>query len=264
MLRIPQPILIAGLAVTLCAAVPAAATPLTLTDIDYGPNTTKNPLNSNGDLITGFSTSASSVSSVQGVTRTANVTTVVDADADGDNIRNLWGSSSSSTEVDGGDALLGLTAVTGLLELTTGDFFFGTALQGAAGQANDIFILDFGGEDAYTVTPLDDSGAVIGGGFTFTPTDAIGDPTASIVADDSGNYENVTGTVGAGLNGFAFDVEDFAGLTGLVEGVRITPGSGASTPDPTVIGFNTAAIPEPASVALLAAGGLMLLPRRRR
>ncbi|MEM7627709.1 MAG: PEP-CTERM sorting domain-containing protein [Planctomycetota bacterium] len=74
------------------------------------------------------------------------------------------------------------------------------------------------------------------------------------------------------LAGVAFDVEDFTG-TGVLSGVaglRITPldldpsvSSAEGNLDLVTIGFNTNAVPEPASGALLLFGFAALASRRR-
>ncbi|MEL7238832.1 MAG: PEP-CTERM sorting domain-containing protein, partial [Planctomycetota bacterium] len=129
-----------------------------------------------------------------------------------------------------------------------------------------------GTPSAPELRPLGDLSLAINsgpGGFNFDTDDtgdwgdagfdwAIALDTFPGIADDV----NVTGV--------AFDVEDFVGTTAFpvegIRGLRITGtgvGSGRGSIDLGVSGYNANAIvPEPATLGLLALGGVVMLRRR--
>jgi hypothetical protein len=216
------------------------------------------PIATNATQIASISTANGTISTLGGVSGTAGFATDANPGApdDADVIRNFWGSDSS--EVDGGDALLGLSAATGLVAITGGDVFFGTTIQGAGGTGNDLFLLEFGSVDSLSVAPIDAAGNIVGSTLTLTGASSIASPQLSTRLDDL--ESNVTTTT---LNGWSFDIEEFGTLTGPVQGLRLLDDQGSS-PDPAVIGYNLAAVPEPATAALLGAAVWPLLFRRRR
>ncbi len=214
--------------------------------------------------------------------------TLTSFDYDGETYTDLYGTTSADVTGTGGHfyatggtnpvtdnaaAASGLVVTTGVANPSRADFMFDVAASGS-----DVLFIwelattsDSQGVDGMTVQPLDSDGAV------------IGDWTLDIHGDDEGTTDfvkdwgpgflptNFNGPVPDGfmIVGVAFQLSDFTGtgtLTG-VQGLRLNDnddlddGDNGSNMDPTLVGF---AIPEPATMSLLAIGGLAMGLRRRR
>lgn len=262
-----------------------------------------NALNTNTDadlditnttLLKSFTTEFGIVDTLAGATSVKNIITDSSVFGSGENespaldpIRNYWGFRGS--EVNGSDSLLSLDVSNGLDNAITLDAFFGITLNnvGAPGPANDIFITDLFGEDSIRVLPLDKEGNPIND-FEL----AINSGTGNFLFDNQGNFvpqindigdwgdtdtdltifiDRTSGNVFDDINlaGVAFDLSDFQGtgiLTG-VAGVRIQGtyvNSGEGSIDIGVIGYNTAAVPEPSSLGFFNAALLLLFGYRSR
>ncbi len=183
-----------------------------------------------------------------------------DVSSELDSIRNFWGYETS--QINGGDSLLGLDVSNGLSNALTVDAFFGVTLNdvGAPGAANDIFIMETNGNDSARVIPLDEEGNPIGD-FQLEINSGPGTPLFDY--GDKGDWGNTGVDINAyydfssgdlfddlDLVGVAFDLSDFQGtgtLTG-VAGVRVQGtyvNSGRGNIDVAAIGYNTSAIKVP-------------------
>ncbi|MGF1494406.1 MAG: PEP-CTERM sorting domain-containing protein [Microcoleaceae cyanobacterium] len=278
---------------------------LTDSDFDTVPNGFIRPVPSDSPdvsdstaTVTGFTTDISTVTSVGGPIRLTDVVTFpagLEPPA-GDVIRNVWGF--QGPEIAGVDAVLGTNVGAGLDNAgATGDpdnpiqpfnVFYDQTIVGAAGDANDFFLIDIIGDDAVELQPIDAAGNVIGdfalqlasgpGGNNFANSD-LGDfgltgLDLSLFLENGSNIGLAEETVidDVPLAGIAFDIEDFTGtgtLSGL-SGLRITPldpdpsvSSGEGSIDLIAIGFNAdaAAVPEPSAIfglfVLLGSGRLI-------
>jgi len=160
--------------------------------------------------------------------------------------------------VNGTDPGNGIAAIEDGLDATTGTNGIGNGVNIDFEQNVDganLFVVDLGGEDTYSITPLDSSG------------NAIGDFILTGVASGGGlsfATETFTGAgdVTTSLRGIVFNTNDFAGtgtLTG-VEGIRLL---GAAL-DVTSVGIASGVVvPEPSSLAVLFVGACGFVSRRR-
>ena len=160
---------------------------------------------------------------------------------------------------------------------------------GAAGAANDFFIMDIIGDDAVRLDALDAQGNVIAGfdlviqsgpgGNNFGNTD-LGDFglagfDLALVLDNSEvpPIASPTGTVidDIPLAGAAFDIEDFGdGTLEALYGFRVTAldpdisiSSGEGSIDLIAIGYSADAVPTPGAFGVLGLGALLAARRSR-
>ncbi len=255
-------------------------------DVDLIPFPSSNPTRPDiflsQQLMTGFTTDVSSVTSIAGpiaVTEAVTFPTGVEPPT-GDIIRNTWGF--LGEEPLGEEALLG-TNVGAAIDNAGGtesgtpqpfNVFFASELKGVAGAANDFFIIDLIGDDGVEIRPIDSAGNLIGD-FSLQLKSGSGEGLfENVNLGDFGIVDNFEITVSSenlsnlGLSddviiddvplaGIAFDIEDFTGtgeLTSLA-GFQITPlnlddsiSSADGSIDILAIGHNTQAIatvPEP-------------------
>ena len=247
-------------------------------------------------LMTGFTTDISQVTSIGGPVEITNVVTFPTGFPLGqDNIRNTWGF--MGLEPSGIEALLG-TNVGAAIDNAGGTqspdnpqefgepqpfkVFFGAKLTSVEGLANDFFLIDLIGDDGVDLKPIDIDGNLIGdfslrlisgpGGNLFNNTN-LGDFGIVENFEITVNSENL-GNLGLSedtiidnipLAGVAFDLEDFSGtgtLTSLA-GFEITPldldpsiSSAEGSIDILTIGYNTQATSVPESNHLI---GLLTL-----
>jgi hypothetical protein len=183
----------------------------------------------------------------------------------------FYGSGAADPTTDAA-ALIGLRADDGVLNLARRDgddnlpavdFFFAAPLT----NSNGVFILDIASGDTVDVTPIDAAGNALASAVSVS----TGSP--SLTSLGTLEREGTAGSLSAGLDvtGVALFVStDFGGVTGIqgvriFEPTRITGSTGTAAAqgiDAAVVG--TFVVPEPASLALLAAGGLCLLKRQRK
>ena len=200
-------------------------------------------------LMTGFTTDVSSVSSIAGPVEIINaVTFPTGFPEETDDIRNTWGF--LGEEPLGVNALLG-TNVGAAIDNAGGTpsgipepfrVSFGTEITAVPGLANDFFLIDLIGDDGVDIRPLDSQGNLIGD-FSLRLVSGPGEGLFNnINLGDFGIVENFEITVSSenlsnlGLSeeviiddvplaGIAFDIEDFTGtgeLTSLA-GFEVTP-----------------------------------------
>jgi hypothetical protein len=145
-------------------------------------------------------------------------------------------------------ALSGLEVTDGAANVTNVKLDLNTVVSQANGYK--LFWLDYNSEGPTTFYPLDNDGDRIGD-FEY-----VAPGTGSVQAQQF----DYNGVGNSGISGLVFDLSDFTGTGSLdnVFGLEMVE-NGAADP----VAFGTI-VPEPASLALLAAGGLCLLPRRRR
>lgn len=145
------------------------------------------------------------------------------------------------------DALLGLTASDGLLNLTSGNTNFQLGSDFTADTR--FFLLDLAGGgsaigDSVTIS-LINSGNVVIGDYTLALVSAN---FGANIADVNGASREGSTALDLDLGGVTFALSDFTGTTGdlsTVTGIRF---SAASNLDPAVVGFYT--VPEPGSLLL--------------
>ena len=236
-------------------------------------------------LMTGFTTEISTVTSIRGpvaVTDVVTFPTGVEPPI-GDNIRSTWGF--LGEEPLGAEALLG-TNVGAAIDNAGGTasgipqpfkVFFSSPVTGVPGAANDFFIIDLIGDDGVDLRPIDSSGNLIGD-FSLRLISGAGEGLFNnFNLGDFGIIENFEITVSSenlgnlGLSddviiddiplaGIAFDIEDFIGSGELnsLAGLEITPlnlddsiSSADGSIDILAIGHNTdgiATVPEPTNI----------------
>ncbi len=234
--------------------VPAAthAAVLGVSDIDTAP--TADPVDSTA-AITSFTNSAGSFAPLTTLLVT-NANTIDGSDA----FRNYWPGSGS--EIDGAAAIAGNDIGHGAIDLAAADFQFGTPLgDGNDTNGNDIVLFEIGGTNAGTVVkPLDAAGNPIGD-FSRTLADSDWADAGGITFRFDNESTGEGGPSTSNINGVGFDLSDFTGTgaldTSLVTGFRVTSSEGLD------LGV-AATVPEPASLGLLLAGGLLMAPARRR
>jgi|GEM_PF-1872687 len=156
-----------------------------------------------------------------------------------------------------GENFLGNVAVTGIASsnLLEVDLFYDSLItddNGAGVDSNfEIFLLELGGGDSFTIQGLDAGGSLIGSSTTISAGSGVGpDITRYLTITDS--------TATSNYGGFALDLSDDLGVSSL-QGIRISSNGG----DPMV----ALAVPEPSSL-LLMTGGLIVaagfFKKRRR
>jgi len=159
------------------------------------------------------------------------------------------------------DALLGLTASDGLLNLTSGNTNFQVGSNFTADTR--FFLLDLAGGgsaigDSVTISLINSSNVVVG---DYTLALAAANFGANI-ADVNGASRESSTALDLDLGGVTFALSDFTGTTGdlsTVTGIRF---SAASNLDPAVVGIYT--VPEPGALLLAALSSSAFLLRRKR
>ena len=268
-------------AILMIAASPCAAAILQMTA--FAPDPSPGAYN-NTTIITSYSTSAGTVSDLS---HAVNGWGRFDSQGSVPQVANTWGS--AGVEIDGPESVLNLDVSTGVIN--GGDFsdtigmevlrdgtrvpvndpdhdtggpmlylFSQEITAGVAGDGNDFFLFENGGNDFITVYPIDAAG------------NQIGDFALTIGTTGWGVFPGVYSRVGngltpgtSGLGGVAFDMEDFVG-TGTLTSMRgigiqgaVGQGQGDGV-DLLVVGVNSklAPVPEP-SILVLGAIGCVLL-----
>jgi len=267
--------------------VSAAILPMTGMTTDPSPNPAGgdfvNPYIDNTAILTSYTTSAGTVTDLS---HPVSANGIFDSynSGSGVEVRNTWGV--NGTEVDGVDAFLNLDVSVGgnnwgdnndtsVIDVgSTGvlraQFFFSQQINaGAAGNGNDFFLIEAGGNDAIDIVPLDASGNPIGN-FTLAVNNSTDWGSLGVDYDRQGNAVSPRPDNDLpGLAGVAFDLEDFSG-TGTLTGVAGIGISGSSGLDGTIVGVNSQLapapeIPEPTSLVLILVGVAALAgPSRRR
>lgn len=252
--------LITGLAVGAAMAGTAQGAVLEFTDAEFSAVNSSDRIR-NTSNITSYTTSAGSVNTLAGAATVTSVTGGTDLS------RNFWGRDGS--EKDGAASLVGLDVSTGAININVADFEFGVVLgdAGATGDGNDLFIVDIQNKAGATVRPLDVNGNLIGD-FVLSLTSGNFGTESPVRLDWNLNgsaaspLNDVGSTATVSINGVGFDLSDFTG-TGTLTGVAGLRIDGGGSLDPAVVGFNTQAVPEPGSMALIGLGLTLMLSRRR-
>ena len=165
---------------------------------------------------------------------------------------NVAGTSTVGRPSDGIEALNDVYVTTNIFGLPNDtDFSLNTTVNAGDGQI--FYLVEHIGNDTVTVEPMNSGGVIAGWSLTLAPADY-----AAITTTAEYDYN----TQGNPLAGTTFDLSDFSGGTGTLTGVIGLRIDGGGTIDPAQLGV--AAVPEPATMSLLALGGLALLRRRRR
>jgi len=138
------------------------------------------------------------------------------------------------------------------------EYIFIAELEGPQGQPTD--------QPQIVIKPLN-GGSTIGDYLITIDSDDWGPTLLDISAARRASNGSLGNTLSSSIFGVAFKVSDLIGTFGdlsQVDGIRIeylvNPGTTGYL-DPSAVGL--ALVPEPASVALMGLGGLMLLARRR-
>ena len=165
-----------------------------------------------------------------------------------------WNGGTASTvgqPTDGAAALNDVYVTTNIFGLPNDiDFSLNTTVNVGDGQI--FYLVEHLGNDTVTVEPMNSGGVIAGWSLTLAPADY-----AAITTTAEYDYN----TQGNPLAGTTFDLSDFSGGTGTLTGVTGLRIDGGDALDPAQLGV--AAVPEPATMSLLAIGGLALLRRRR-
>jgi hypothetical protein len=260
--------LLGGLALQAIVAMPCYAVISPFTSWTLSPDPGVGVVD-NTSILTSYTTSAGTVSDLApagfGWGRFDLVNTTVPE------VNNTWGA--AGVEIDGVQSVLNLDVSTGLLN--AGDISDSTQVDvapngtitfsndtdpnsgapfivmfsreitgGLAGDGNDFFLVENGGNDPIIVAPVDNNGNPVGDFLlTIDVSDWGGFPDSfSRVTDNSGTPSTVD------LAGIAFDIEDFVGTGTLTSmyGLAISglPGAGVSNGvDLHVAGVNSALAP---------------------
>lgn len=186
-------------------------------------------------------------------------TLISPASADSNNDGKAFKAKNGTGESDAGDAVSDG-------DITTKYSNYGSPNDIDFGQSigdRTIFWFSFGGstgsgDDGFTVQPIDAGGSTIG---TYELSIVSSDYGGTVAEIDSTDLSGDTDRTRL-IAGVAFTLSDFTGSGGdLSTATGIRQVSGSNRPDTAEIGL--AVIPEPATVALVGLGGVILLSRRR-
>jgi len=271
MKKLPQCLAVGCVAAATLAltASPAAAAVTGISSITTSPSLSAADSDNNGEVDT-----AADVTSINLGSGSLSVATGATSTSGGEDggLTSYWAKTSAdladpnatgNDRTDAESAVLGTTITDGLLNDDGGDANFNFGRDILASEW--IFITDLetndttSGQSAITIQLLDGSSV-------------IGDLELEVITGDWGGAlfdELVERAGGSDLNvsqfGVAFKLSDFTGTTGdasTADGIRILGGTGNQHGlDPSVVGL---AVPEPASLALVGIGSLLILGGRRR